>query len=299
MDIMLEILKFIQSFSNDTFDFLFELITMLGEDYFFIIVTALFYWCFNKNLGYKLAFIYLTSGTINTMIKEIIKFPRPIGYEGIRSIRVETAGGYSFPSGHTQQTTSLFTTLMIVFKKKWLYFVGIISMLLVAFSRMYLGVHWPTDVLGGLIIGVLWTIFSIKLFDWAKNKENPILLGVLVIPMFVCILFFKTSTYFKAIGTLTTLWIGYIVEDKYIKYETKAVWWKQVIKAGIGFFGLVFIKVFVKQLLPLNIYSDFLRYALMGFWMTVISPIIFRVLNIEERKELGKSNKHSKEVFME
>ena len=134
MDIMLEILKFIQSFSNDTFDFLFELITMLGEDYFFIIVTALFYWCFNKNLGYKLAFIYLTSGTINTMIKEIIKFPRPIGYEGIRSIRVETAGGYSFPSGHTQQTTSLFTTLMIVFKKKWLYFVGIISMLLVAFS---------------------------------------------------------------------------------------------------------------------------------------------------------------------
>ena len=42
MDIMLEILKFIQSFSNDTFDFLFELITMLGEDYFFIIVTAFF-----------------------------------------------------------------------------------------------------------------------------------------------------------------------------------------------------------------------------------------------------------------
>ena len=134
MDTMLEILKYIQSFSNPILDSFFEIVTMLGEDLFFIFVIAIFYWCFNKNLGYKLAFIYLTSGTINTMIKEIIKFPRPIGYEGIRSIRVETAGGYSFPSGHTQQTTSLFTTLMIVFKKKWRYFVGIISMLLVAFQ---------------------------------------------------------------------------------------------------------------------------------------------------------------------
>lgn len=58
-------------FSNQFLDSFFEIVTMLGEDLFFIIVIAIFYWCFNKNFGYKLAFVYLTSGAINTIIKEV------------------------------------------------------------------------------------------------------------------------------------------------------------------------------------------------------------------------------------
>lgn len=284
MDTMLEILKFVQSFSNPYLDRFFELITILGEDISFIIVIGVFYWCFNKTIGYKLAFVYLTSGAINTIIKEIVKFPRPIGYEGIRSIRVQTAGGYSFPSGHTQQVTSLFTALMIEFKKKWLYLIGVSAICLVGFSRMYLGVHWPTDVLGGLIIGLLWTITAIKVFDWSKNKEKPLLLGVLVIPMLICLLIFQTPTYYKAVGALTALWVGYTIDNKYIHYITKAVWWKQVIKLVIGFSGLVLIRVYIKKLLPLTIYSDFIRYALMGIWMTLLTPLIYRALHIEGKK---------------
>jgi membrane-associated phospholipid phosphatase len=283
MDKMAEILKYIQSFSNQFLDGFFEYATILGEDIFFIIVIAIVFWCFNKNFGYKLAFVYLASGAINTIVKEIVRFPRPIGYEGIKSIRVETAGGYSFPSGHTQQSTSLFTSFMIEFKKKWLYFIGVLSILLVGFSRLYLGVHWPTDVLGGLIIGLLSTIAVIKLFDWSKEKGNPMLLGVLVIPMMICLIFFRTATYYKAAGTLIALWIGYIIESKYIKYSSKAIWWKQIIKLVIGFLGIILIRVYLKKLLPIAIYSDFIRYALMGIWMTVISPIIFRALSVEER----------------
>ncbi|HQA60839.1 MAG: phosphatase PAP2 family protein [Tepidanaerobacteraceae bacterium] len=282
MDTMLGILKYVQSFSNETLDSFFEIITMLGEEWFFIILFAIFFWCFNKSFGYKLAFICLTSAAINTIIKEIVKLPRPIGYEGIKSIRVETAEGYSFPSGHTQQSSSLFATLMIEFKKKWLYFIGALGILLVGFSRMYLGVHWPSDVIGGLIIGILWTMIAIKIFDWSKDRGNPMLLGVFVIPMIILMLFFQTATYYKVVGTLLTLWIGYIIDDKYFSFVTKAVWWKQILKLVIGFLGLILIKVYVKKLLPLTIYSDFLRYALMGIWMTVISPIIYRALYIEE-----------------
>lgn len=283
MDTMLEILKYIQSFSNPFLDRFFVIATMLGEDLFCIIVIAIFYWCFNKTIGYKLAFAYLTSRVINTIIKHIVKFPRPIGYEGIRSSRVETAGGYSFPSGHTQQATTLFIMLMMEFKKKWLSIIGVIGMLLVGFSRMYLGVHWPTDVIGGLIIGILWTIIVIKIFDWSMDKGDPAFLGVLVIPMIIGLLFFKKATYYKAVGALISTWVGYLIDDKYIHYVTKAVWWKEILKLVIGFLGLVLIRVYLKKLLPLNIYSEFFRYALMGIWVTLISPIIFRTFKIEER----------------
>lgn len=286
MDTMIEILKYIQSFSNPFLDSFFELVTMLGENIFFIAVIAVFYWCFNKTFGYKLAFVYLTSGAFNTIIKEIVKFPRPIGYEGIRSSRIKTAGGYSFPSGHTQQASSLFITLMMEFRKKWLYIIGVLGMLFVGLSRMYLGVHWPTDVIGGLMIGILWTITVVKIFDWSKDREDPALLGVLVIPMMICLLLIKTATYYKAVGALTAMWAGYLIEDKYIHYVTKAVWWKQLIKLVVGFLGIILIRVYIKMLLPLSIYSDFFRYALMGLWMTLLSPIVYRICKIEERETL-------------
>ena len=282
-DLMLEILKYIQSFSNPILDSFFELVTMLGEDLFIIIVIAIFYWCFNKTFGYKLAFAYLSTGAINTIIKEIVKLPRPIGYEGIKSRRVETAGGYSFPSGHTQKASALFATLMIEFRKKWLSLMGLLAIFLVGFSRMYLGVHWPIDVIGGWIIGVIWTKIAIKMFDRSKDKQNPLLLGFIVIPMFICLKFFRTATYYKYLGALISLWIGYIIEDKYINYVVKAIWWKQIVKLLIGFLGLILINGYVRKLLPINLYGDFIAYSLMGGWMTVISPIIYRVLHIEER----------------
>ncbi len=283
METMLEMLKYIQSFSNNALDTFFELVTMLGEEHFFIIIMAIIYWCFNKSLGYKLAFVCLTGLTVNTIIKEIVKFSRPIGYEGIKSIRVKTAEGYSFPSAHTQQSASFFTILMMYFRKKWLYFTGISAMLLVGLSRMYLGVHWPSDVLGGLIIGILWVLAAGRIFDWSKEKGNPWLLGVLVIPMFTGLLFFKTAAYYKIVATLITFWIGYIIENKYINFLTKAIWWKQIIKLATGISGLVLIKESYEKLLPPSIYSDLLGFALMGIWMTIVSPVIFRVLHIEER----------------
>jgi membrane-associated phospholipid phosphatase len=97
-----EVIKFVQSFSNPFLDRLFQYITMMGEEYFFVIALTLIYWCIDKRFGYKIGFAILGSTALNSGIKEIFKVPRPIGEDGIRSLRTETAGGYSFPSGHTR-----------------------------------------------------------------------------------------------------------------------------------------------------------------------------------------------------
>ncbi|MGE5678026.1 MAG: phosphatase PAP2 family protein, partial [Pseudomonadota bacterium] len=173
----MELIRFIQQFSNPILDIFFQLVTMIGEDTFFILVTAIIYWCIDKELGYRLGFVTVTSACVNFGIKELLKIPRPIGEPGIRSLRVHTAEGYSFPSGHTQNTTTLWTFFMLIIRRSWFYAAGILVILMVGVSRLYLGVHTPYDVAGGILIGSAWVFFWGYLVDKA-GKDNEMKLYI-------------------------------------------------------------------------------------------------------------------------
>ena len=80
-------------------------------------MTAIMYWCVNKKYGQKLLFALIPNIVINTGIKEFVKAPRPIGTAGLESLRVSTATGYSFPSGHTQTATTFWTSLKLYLGK--------------------------------------------------------------------------------------------------------------------------------------------------------------------------------------
>lgn len=274
-NLMIEIIVFIQSISNPFFDGFFQLVTMIGEDMFFILVVALVYWCINKDFGYKLCFAYLTSGVVNTVVKEIMKVPRLIGHPKIRSLRVETASGYSFPSGHTQQTVAFWMSLILEIRKRWLLVLGWVVIFMVGLSRLYLGVHTLLDVIGAILIGLAWIYISNGIFEWSRRAGKPVLLAVFVIPMLAGMYFIQTATYYKVAGTIIGFWLGYMIEFKYIRFNVKGSIVRQTIKMIIGMAGLLVIKIFVKALLPEALFSDFLRYGLMGLWMTVIAPLLF------------------------
>ena len=101
----LALLKWIQSFSSPFLDGLFQLITMLGEQWAVVLALALSYWVIDKNMGEEFAFTLLISGLCNNILKGVFRFERPIGQEGIRTLRAHTATGYSFPAdtAKTQQ----------------------------------------------------------------------------------------------------------------------------------------------------------------------------------------------------
>jgi acid phosphatase family membrane protein YuiD len=250
---------------------------MLGEDYFFMAGVALIYWCINKEFGYRLGFAYLSNGLINTTVKQIFKVPRPFERDTtLRVLRQETAGGFSFPSGHTQCTASFWTSMMLEIKSKWLYFVGIILIILVGISRMYLGVHTPQDVLVGALIGVIWVIISNQLFDYAERTGRKTIFLVVIIPAIIGMFVFKTNDYYKVAGTLVSFYIGYLIETSCIKFQVKTVLWKQITKYALGMLVLVAIKALLKPTLPEGMTSDFIRYFLMGAWVTIVAPLIFK-----------------------
>ena len=120
MEFELNIIRAIQSIANPFLDGLFQFITMFGEEAILIPLIAVIYWAFNKRMGEFIAYASLTSVLVNGAIKDIFKAKRPIGEPGIRSLRVETATGYSFPSGHTQGTASFWSAIAIYLKKNYL-----------------------------------------------------------------------------------------------------------------------------------------------------------------------------------
>ncbi|MGB4388140.1 MAG: phosphatase PAP2 family protein [Caldicoprobacterales bacterium] len=286
MELMQRISEYVISLRNPLFDWFFTLVTMLGEVVFFTLVVAILYWCIDKDWGFRLGFAYLFSGLANTWIKEICRVPRPFELLDIDPMRVETAGGYSFPSGHTQQASSLLIVLMEAIKKKWFYILASLLIILVAFSRIYLGVHWAFDVVGGIIIALLCVLLSNWLYSLSKAKKTPEIMGIMIIPLLVGLFIFKTSTYYTVGGTLTGLFIGYILDTRFIKYKSGGPLLKQLAKCLIGIVGLLIIKLLIEPGLAEGLGTDFFVHGLLSIWLTVLAPLLFRLV-LRDNQDTG------------
>ena len=269
-------LEKIQLMRNPFISRLFIGITVLGEEYFAIAVICLVLWCVNKKAGYRIGFAYITSWILNSALKEIIHIPRPFELDkSIIPLRPETATGFSFPSGHTQSIASLSTAVMLGFRQKWLYIVGAILIVIMAWSRLYLGVHTLMDVTGGALIGIVWIYAANKLFDYVDRTGRKAAFLIIGVPMLLGMAFIQTNDYYKIAGTFTGLMLGYVLDSYYIKYEVRGLVCQRLLDFLMGMMILLFIKSLAKKVLGESLPADYIRYFLMGIWITVFAPILF------------------------
>ncbi|MDO7975290.1 phosphatase PAP2 family protein [Oceanotoga teriensis] len=273
----LEILKSIQSINNNFFDVFFEIITIFGEELFIIPVLAVIYWGIDKRFGEYMGFSIFSSLLVNNFLKDIFKFNRPIGEENIRSLRVETATGYSFPSGHSQGAGTFYSSLSFYIRKKIIYFFSFIMIILIGFSRLYLGVHYPKDVLVGIILGVF--ISYITYFFYyrvlSRNKMYIILLMIFA-PL---LLFVESADFYKIYGSYFGFVLGIILEKKYINFNTDIKFIKKFLRIFLGI-GLIFIlKISLKIFFVDHVIFDMIRYFFIVFFGIGIYPMIFNKLS--------------------
>ena len=284
-EFQLEIIRFIQQFRSPLLDQFFELVTQLGEELLAIIVIATIYYGYKKGLGKKIMYILLASLTLNNALKFLIKLPRPIGEPGIESIRVETATGFSFPSGHAQMSATLFTALANIIKKQWFNIVSIIIIVLVALSRVYLGVHYPIDAIAGAILGVGVVIASEFLFKHYKNETYIFgITSVLFLP-FAILFFFdgeaqQAADFFKVYGLLLGVFAAIEYEAKYINFKDPTKWSSRIIRVLLALVLIIGIKEGVKLVTPDTYWMDFIRYFLMALIPLGFLPHLFKPLKI-------------------
>lgn len=279
MNIQIEIIKFIQSFNNTFFDYLFQIITLFGEESVLVLLSSIVFLSIDKSKGYKLIFTIASGTCFNALIKNIAKFERPIGIEGITSKRVHTATGYSFPSGHTQATATFWSSVSIIFKKRAIRIFTAVIILLVATSRLYLGVHWATDVVFGAIFGITWAILIDKAFNYIQKSKNYIALIASSIAFAVLCFLIGDEDFFKSSGLLLGLAVGYVIENKYVNLNIIMSRKNKGIVYVLLIGGLLLIKSGLKIILPETLIFSMIRYFLVGFWAFGIVPIIASRLN--------------------
>lgn len=280
MEFQAEIIRAIQSVASPALDIIFEAITMLGEEFFIIFIATFIYWCFNKEMGYWICWCLSFGNLVVSSLKCAFMVERPIGYEGIRTLREHTATGYSFPSGHTHAATNFFASIARAVNRKRFWTLAIIVPALVGLSRLYLGVHWPMDVVGGYIIGfalplLLWLLYR----KYAHHKAIMFFISTIAFLPFAFIVEMNTS-YWKSFGFALGIAIGAFIETKFIRFEIDGVPAK---KKAIRYIGGILIVVAVylgmKALLPTgNIYS-FIRYLCIPVAATAVWPAIFKKFN--------------------
>ena len=175
----MEVLRALESVRTPMFDELFSLITYFGDEVLILAVAFAVLWCFDKRTGYFIIYTMLLGVTINQFLKGFFRIPRPwvrdSSFTIVENARA-AATGYSFPSGHTQNATALFGSIARSIRSKIGRIFLIAFIFLIGFSRMYLGVHTPADVLTSWAIG---TALIFALYPVMERMERSTVTSLL------------------------------------------------------------------------------------------------------------------------
>ena len=275
-------------------------LTYFGGVYGFMVLSIIIFWCIDKRCGYFMLSLGFLGTVINQFLKIIFRIPRPWvldpSFEPVESA-VADAGGFSFPSGHTQNVFATFGGVFAWTKKTWLKILCAVMIVLVAFSRMYLGVHTPLDVGVSVVIGIVLLLVLYPVFRDIDRHPNRFygFLAVLAVLLAAFLLYsylwpFPDWMYAEEhvvnliearhnasilTGALAALTIAYTLDLRRTRFDTKAIWWAQILKVVIGLIVTLALIEGTKAVLGRSDIVTGLRYFLGVLFAAGVWPMTF------------------------
>lgn len=286
----------------------------LGTEDFFFLVLPLIYWSVDSALGLRVGFILVTSSMFNYMGKALFAGPRPYWVSShVRALWPETSFG--IPSGHAQNAASVWGIIAAYRKQVWVWVAAIVLIFFIGFSRLYLGSHFPHDVIAGWLLGgaLLWAFarFWEPLAAWIGKKSLTqqtiyafvgsmifVVLGMAVVSLRsgfqIPALWMDNALLagtdlpapvdpngiYTSAGTFFGLGFGLAWIMSMGGYQANGPVWMRALRYVIGLAGILILWMGLGEIFPRGdgalVYSlRFIRYALVGWWVTGGAPWVF------------------------
>ena len=278
-------IRWVQMYRNPVLDFVFAVGSLMGEEVFFLLFLPLFYWNISPGVGRWLAYALLVSAYVNSGLKYLFLTPRPPEVYWHHVLRPESPG---FPSGHAQVGTTVWGMLAAQYRRKWLTVGALVIIAVVSFSRIYNGVHYPHDVLGGLLIGAVLLFLLVRFGPYVVSASVawslPTIIGAITGVTLVLLLLHPSQggrwPAPAAVTTTATAWgmsIGFVLEQRRVGFQVGALSRHHLLRSVVGLVGIALVYVGLRVITPeaLATIGRFVRYALVGLLVAWGMPALF------------------------
>lgn len=276
-------LAWVVPYRNEALTLFFKMISYTAEEWFLMTFLAIGYWCINKKIFRDLTIMVCISTLLNVFLKSIFMVPRPIG-EHLMAVN----DFYSFPSGHAQVATIFWLLLAFHYKQTFFWWLAGVMILGQCLSRVYLGVHFPSDVFAGFVVGsitvvayalyrnsIYWPIFSRS--KWAVAVVFALSIGL----YYFCILDGLNKNNIVAGGALLGIILGHLLEHRFCRYQNPSSYLFKVVIACFGLITLLGLKLILKAFAPdsQSLLYVFGMYFVLGVYIIYLVPTITQKFN--------------------
>jgi membrane-associated phospholipid phosphatase len=284
-----DLISWTQQFSP-ALDTLFKTITTLGAEQGFLLLLPLVFWCLDKRRGARLGALLMLSAYLNYALKALFDQPRPSA-DRVKVMADETSPG--LPSGHSQGALVFYGYLAAQARRGWAWVVAGLLIFSVGLSRIYLGAHFPSDVLGGWLVGAGVLAFYLRVEPDVEHYVRPwpwsrkmALAVVLPLSLF---LVYRNEVSAQLMGTLLGLMAGVLIELRWVRFSVNGPLWQRLLRYVVGGTILVGLWLGLKVILPdqpetTALIFRLVRYALVGAWAALGAPWLFVSVGLAPRE---------------
>jgi membrane-associated phospholipid phosphatase len=291
-----ELIRFVQQIGNPVITGLMKAISLLGTQWFFVVALPFIYWCVDKKRGLRLGVLVFLSAFTNLWLKDLWMQPRPYNLDP--SVGMVHEPSYGLPSGHSQGSAVFWGSAAPIFAKPLGLILAVTAPLLIGFSRIYLGVHFPTDVLAGWGLGAAFVaadmLFSDRIAAFMaglRDKQKLAIAAAMALGMNAISM---KDTMIS--GAFFGLAAGMIYTPRIAHFSVQGSYGEKMLRYMAGMAGVAVLYVVPKLLF--SSFEDggsneslvrFIRYAMVGAWVSLGAPWLFMRTGLAKRDSAASS----------